>query len=308
MTSPPQEEAPPDPNHPGVSGQLINDLMNQHERWLSAEIGDASFAASYFLLWQMERHGRRFASRISRTHPQPGLEKWRAMLLDLKGRELEAALQEYLMPYQFLHIIPSVPAALTGWIKNDWPLQLLTHIPSPHDVLTMQSRGTRPVTVICNFPRATRPVLAKADAFEFLVHDLEHAWKFCNDPAQHKAQTTLFRLLADAVTARIFHPWLQDPIFAEKFDYLISDMNTHPVHGLRFLHAVLIECLLRQENKGMRDQLAMPSQRTIKELMHRLSELWRLPDPAAAALSNLAEGRFDQEKDARAIEQALMAH
>jgi len=46
--------------------------------------------------------------------------------------------------------------------------------------------------------------------------------------------------------AGLFEPYRGDPVFAGQLDYLISDMNTHPVHGLRYLCAVLSKAVARE--------------------------------------------------------------
>jgi hypothetical protein len=148
-------------------------------------------------------------------------------------------------------------------------------------------------------------VLTKASGFDFLVHDLEHAFKFCHDPIQYHAQRGFFSLLAQTVEADRFGPYLADTLFAEKFDYLISDMNTHPVHGLRFLHAVLIECLLRREGKAPGEPLSMTAREEITGFLQELAEQWRLSRDGIRAMIRLGQNRFN-DAEARCLEQALL--
>lgn len=276
--------------------------MHQHSRWHEDEISDAAFAASYFLLWQMDRHGTRFASRNHRYGNTPDHPLWREHLLAAHGRALDESLIDWLGDARFFKIIPSVPIALRSWVLGDWPLTLLTRIPSPLEVLDMQIQGTRPVTVISEFPRAVQPVLGKANGFEFLIHDLEHAWKFFHDPTEHQAQRHFFRLLQWAHEAGHFTAYLHDAIFAEKFDYLISDMNTHPVHGLRYFHAVLVECLLRREGKSLREPLSGDTKQEILQLIRQLATLWQLEQQETHALLALTGHDFG-EATARVLEQ-----
>ena len=284
---------------------LADDLASLAERWRAGEMGAAGFAAATFLLWQMDRHGRGFASRLSRSSPKPELSRWRETLLTAKAPELEATLAGWFEHYRFFRIIPAVPIALSGWLQRGWPLRLISRIPSPREVLHMQASGMRPVTVFEDYARASQTVLTKASGFDFLVHDLEHAWKFCNDPAQYRAQRGFFGLLELTLAEGIFGPYLDDALFAAKFDYLISDMNTHPVHGLRFLHAVLIECLLRREDKAAGNPLSPLAREEVTSLMQGLAEQWRLSRDGSRALHHLAECRFSEE-DARNLEQALL--
>lgn len=286
------------------SRQLSADLTRLRERWESGELSDPAYAAAWYLLWQMDRHGPRFASRTRRDLPKPVMAAWRDKLLKDQPPDLTGFLTDALKHYQFFRTIPPATRALLGWLRDGWPLRLLTRIPNPREVLRQQARGQRVVTLI-DLPRAIRPVLTKADGFEFLVHDLEHAWKFCHDPYQHHLQRRFFGCLEQALDSGLFDSCLADPVFAERFDYLISDMNTHPVHGLVYCRAVLIESLLRREGKAATEWLSVAGQQALRECMENLGRLWRFPAPAVRALLNLADGQFDPVEDARRIEQAL---
>lgn len=284
---------------------LADDLASMAERWRAGELGDAAYASAYFLLWQMDRHGRCFASRTSRDIPRAESARWRASLLRAANSELNTTLAGWFCRYRFFRIIPAAPAALHGWLWRGWPLTLMTHIPTPREVLSLQARGVRPVTLIEDFSRAAQPVLSKASGFDFLVHDLEHAFKFCHDPIQYHAQRGFFSLLAQTVAAGGFGAYLADARFAEKFAYLISDMNTHPVHGLRFLHAVLIECLSRREAKAPEEPLSPAARNEITVLLGGLAEQWRLSRDGRRAMIRLGEGRFN-DTEARHLEHALL--
>jgi hypothetical protein len=283
---------------------LAHDLTRLRERWQSGSLSDPAYVAAWFLLWQMDRYGSRFASRTRRDLPKPMLDAWRDCLLNDEESDLTGFLARWLKHYQFFRTIPSAALALLGWLQDGWPLRLLTRIPTPREVLSMQARGQRVVTLI-DLPRATLPVLTKADGFDFLVHDLEHAWKFCHDPDQHRIQRCFFGCLERALNSGFFDPFLDDPVFACRFDYLISDMNTHPVHGLVYCRSVLIECLLRREGKETSEWLSPSGEQTLRELMQDLGRLWEFPAPAVQALLNLANGQFDHKEDARRFEQVL---
>jgi hypothetical protein len=275
-------------------------------RWRAGDLSAAAYASGYFLLWQIALHGRRFASRKSKADPKPDAATWLAILDASADGALDAALTKCFERHHFLGVIPNVPAAFLAWLRGEWPLILTERIPSPDEVLAMQAAGTRPVTVIADYARALRPVLTKANGFAFLVHDLEHAYKFFHDPRLHWGQRRFFTLLLDAYGQGVFEPYRSDRVFADRFDYLMSDMNTHVVHSLRFLGAVLIECLLRREGKSPRDELSPRAEAEIAELMRGLGRLWAFPAAAGEALLRLVEGGFG-DADAALVEQAVLA-
>lgn len=217
--------------------------------WRGGEIGDAAYAALYFLHSQVLHHGKRFASRKFKQDPRPDAALWLDELERLSGDDLQARLLYYFERYGFLGVIPNVTAALRAWLCGRWPLRLCEYIPGPAEVLRMQARATRPVTVLAEFPRFLQPVLKKPNAHAFMIHDLEHAYKFFSDPDLHEGQKRFFSQVLSSIEGGIFDDYMRDIVFADQFDYLISDMNTHAMHSLQFLRAILLDYHLRDQGK-----------------------------------------------------------
>jgi hypothetical protein len=274
-------------------------------RWQSGGLNDAAYAALYFLYWQTDLYGCRFASRKSKRDPKPDPEIWLDEIDRSSGANLTKLLTGYFERHHFLGVIPNVPAALAAWLRGEWPLTLAERIPAPMEVLAMQIRGTRPVTVTADYPRLLRPVLKKANGLDFMVHDLEHAFKFFHSPELHAAQRKFFGLMFRAVRQGIFDPYRRDPVFSAQFDYVISDMNTHVVHSLRFLAATLIECLLRREGKTPRENLSLGAEQEMRTLLRSLGNCWKFPPEAEQALLNLVGGSFS-EADAGTMEWSIL--
>lgn len=240
-------------------------------RYRDGEIDGATYASLYFIHGQMAGHGRRFASRRFRNDPRPDYEVWLAEIERENGEALRARLLHYLERYHFLGVIPNVPAALCEWLRGAWALSLCDYIPDPEEVLRLQAAGRRPVTVLSEYPRLLRPVLKKPNAWAFMVHDLEHAYKYFHDPLLYAGQKEFFGRLQKALVRGEFNRHLRDPVFSEKFAYLISDMNTHVMHGLQYLRAILIEYYLCAEDKRPRDRLSAPASAAIADLLSSLS-------------------------------------
>ena len=234
----------------------LEPLKASTARWRAGEVGDAAYAALYFLHWQAASHGPRFASRRDRRDPRPDHAAWLRDVAALPGAEVPAYLSRYVRRYQFLGVIGNVPAALAAWLEGSWPLTLCERIPGPAEVLAMQAAGTRPVTVLSAWPRLLAPVLGKPNAFAFMIHDLEHAWKFFHDPDMQQAQQAFFRQLSEAVAAGRFGEYLPDSQFAAKFDYVSSDMNTHTMHASQYLRSILVEFHQRREQAPSPDHLS----------------------------------------------------
>ena len=238
--------------------------------WRAGEIGHAAYAAAYLIHWQIELHSKRFASRRCKSSSKPETNVWVEQLVNLSGAALNQQLIDWVSHYQFLGICPNVNTALQAWLEGKWPLLLVEYIPSPQDVLAMQCEGQRPVTIIAHFPRLLQPVLTKPNAFAFMLHDLEHAWKFFHDGALSEMQQRFFCAMGRCVAEGWFVNHCEDATFSNKFDYLISDMNTHPEHSLQYLKAILIEYHLRREGKASTEQVSGPAWREIQNQLERL--------------------------------------
>jgi hypothetical protein len=242
------------------------------QRWRHGEIDDACYAAQYFLHWQIAMHGQRFASRRYKHDPRPNHIAWMTGLEQATGNEARSILAHYFERYGFLGVIPNVCMALHAWLLDRWPLTLREYIPSPEELLRMQVRGTRAVTVLSQAPRLLQPVLNKPHAFAFMVHDLEHAYKFFHDPALHAAQMAFFSQVLRVIESGVLDKNMKDPIFVERFNYLISDMNTHAMHSLQFLRAILIECHLRAAGKQAGERLSSHAQIEVDAVMRLFDE------------------------------------
>ncbi len=217
---------------------------------------------------------------------------------------LTRMLIDYLDRYQFLGVTREVTAALTGWLRGQWNLTLLGRIPKPSEVLRMQVRGTRPVTTLCESQRMFCPILDKRDAFVFLQHDLEHAYHFFSDPALHRMQRRLFVLLTAVIAEGAFRSMIHDLAFRNSFNYLISDMNTHPLHSLQYLRAILVEHFLRFGGGVASGRLTTRARDSIARIFHSLAMEGHFTAFEYAALRRLADGNM-VPTDAGVIEAAL---
>lgn len=255
------------PCRPGLLSR-IPQLADRHR---AGEFADGVYAALYFVHWQIALHGGCFASRTRRSDTRPDADAWLRRLESTPGEALDAALLELLERHQFRGVIPNVTRALAAWLRCEWPLRLSEAIPSAGEVLRMQARGERPVTLIARHPRMLQPVLRRENAFTFMVHDLEHAYKFFHDGHSHAAQRAFFACIARRCDAGEFDAFLGDGDFAAKFDYLASDMNTHVMHSLQYLRAILIEHYARTERRRAGERLSEAAESRIASLLSGLA-------------------------------------
>ncbi len=163
--------------------------------------------------------------------------------VQLRLREVSSPVQ-LLERFQLKGVGLDSHLGLLGWLKGHYPLQLRQNIPSPEEMLLTQCRGERIVTWLSGPQWEGRPIDRHAGPFEFLLHDLEHAHKFFGDPISHSGQVAFFKKLSSS--QHHFQKWLEDPLFVKDFNYLKSDMNSHPVHLLKYLKAIVMTAALRQ--------------------------------------------------------------
>jgi hypothetical protein len=249
-------------------------------------------------------HGSRFASRRLKTDSRPDGRAWLQRLDAATGRPLTLLLLQCLERYQFFGVKHEVPAALAAWLRGSWKLALLARVPKPSEVLKMQVRGTRPVSALCDADRLFRPILGKRNAFVFLQHDLEHAYHFFSDPDLHRLQRRLFVVLTAILAEGALRTMLGDREFRKGLHYLVSDMNTHPLHSLHYLRAILVEHFLRSEHGSATGALSMRAREQIARVFHAIAMRGEFDVTAYAALRRLADGGTDA-KDAAIIEAAL---
>jgi len=174
---------------------------------------------------------------------------------------------------------------LVGLVSGEYRLHLRHDIPTPREMLDGQCQGLRYVTYLNRREDLDKPVGRFAGAFEFLLHDLEHAHKFFGDTGRFRGQRVFFNLLRDVLP--LFKEWQDDDSFTKDMDYLISDMNSHTVHLFKYLKAIVLTASLR---RGPDDP------ERLDQLWNKVLDLWQAPPQVrAAALKINHPGRENRE-------------
>lgn len=137
---------------------------------------------------------------------------------------------------------------LLGWLEGLYPLDLRLDIPSPQEMLAHQCLGRRFVTFRPEPEMLFVPIGRHAGSLEFALHDLEHAHKFFSDALLMAGQVHFFQHIQKAINDGIFADLQSDSRFSAEFDYLISDMNSHPLHLWKYLKAIVMNACHRRQN------------------------------------------------------------
>lgn len=200
-----------------------------------------------------------------------------------------------------LHSVPySARCTLANWyLGNKFDLVLfLNKIPSSRQVLKLQANGRRCVTLISN--KIDCAVLGERDPFSFLLHDLVHAYKmFSNDYLLkgqigfYNALLKLYLDLDDNLEADLDSLLKRDERFTDEFDYLISDMNSHPRHLFYYFKAILINAVKRKFNLNDHQRLDGPSLDEFNRLFNLILNRFNMNDLEKSLSNKLI---FDDQK------------
>jgi hypothetical protein len=125
-----------------------------------------------------------------------------------------------------------VARALVAWARGEVRVQRLDRVPRPLDVLALQARGERCVSLLAD-SEVTAP---HDDGLAFAMHDLCHLDKFI-DPEHHTGQVGFFRAVHAATEHSAWDRFVArfDAAFVHDLEHVVADMNGSAV----FLFAAL---------------------------------------------------------------------
>lgn len=165
----------------------------------------------------------------------------------------------FLQNYSWKGHTDRIRRALIKWHQGHYPLVLWERIPTPLELLKCQATGRRIVTVFTQDEEWDQMHLGKS-AWDFIVHDLIHADHFFENSELRAGQIEFYQFILDR--------WDQDMVTKartycpEQFDYLISDMNSHPAHMHKTLSAL---CLMAWKKEiGLEIKSRLPADEEVR--------------------------------------------
>lgn len=205
--------------------------------------------------------------------------------------------------FAFYGIPVSINRALARWFEDAYPLQLWTEVPTPEQLLKIQTEGLRGVTVFEDEKYLSQMINPLRDPFEFILHDLEHADRFFFDPNNQRGQMGFFKKLHNFWK----HPDLQkmymkDSTFQHEFDYLMADMNSYSVHMLQYMKAITLGYFLRLEGKTLKDILSLEGQEQYEQFCNFIAQEWDMHEPATEAFFRMNTPQFNLSEDASTLD------
>jgi hypothetical protein len=139
--------------------------------------------------------------------------------------------------------IKAIPeAALSGLFHfycGDYDLKILCYEPAPQEILKLQIQNQRVITFEADYTVWPDKKYGERDFLSFVLHDLIHAEHFLSDPQKRLGQIGFYKFLEKLMMSNLLDPYLLIPRFDQSFSYLISDMNSHVIHLLKTLKAII---------------------------------------------------------------------
>jgi hypothetical protein len=129
-----------------------------------------------------------------------------------------------------------------------YPLSLSSGVISPFDLLKIQLRGERIVSMDEDFESWPEREYSGRDYLGFILHDLIHADHFFFEPKHRDGQLGFYRFVNGFINEQSLISLLESSSpnligFRGGFEYIISDMNSHPLHLFQTLHSLLFKTL-----------------------------------------------------------------
>ncbi len=120
-----------------------------------------------------------------------------------------------------------------------YPLEVIEHVPTPVELLTYQLQGRRVISFNEDYLSWPTALYHGRDFLSFMIHDLIHADHFFLSAKNRCGQLGFYRCLEMIFEDVYLYKLLLDKEFKSAFEYIISDMNSHPLHLFKTLQARL---------------------------------------------------------------------
>ena len=190
---------------------LLLRLQQDHQK---SNLSDAEFCALLMLFFDLKLQNKKLFPNISTP----------------------SIIIQSLNDHHWIGHTDRIRRALIQWHLGNYPLQLLHEVPSPLEILKYQALGKRVVTVFSELSQWEQ-MWGPHDAWNFIAHDLIHADHFFENPVHQKGQMEFYQFVLKNWAHSEIQPLHSNP----GFEYLISDMNSHPQHLFETLKNLVIQ-------------------------------------------------------------------
>ncbi len=223
---------------------VFADWQTSLRLWQQSLISPAELVARLVLL---ER--RRFLNErclgARRVQSQESTALFKALSSQASVTGLSELIQQFALPqslaiealrdWTLMGLSNKINEALLAWHHDEWPLHLFTSEISPQELLLLQARGGRAVTVLTDPHDFLHYRHGIHDAIGFTLHDLMHAEKYFKAKTAQMIISQFYLSICERVTTNL------PKTLTDRWHYLIADMNTHVAHSLKTFKSLLID-------------------------------------------------------------------
>jgi hypothetical protein len=206
--------------------ELHSVLAPLYRQWRNGDLEECEVVAQYILRFLQVMRPRDY-----RGGPH-GIE------LSSRPDGLPPAVREF-SRLSFRSTPLAVNRALVLWAEGICRLRLLDEIPEAMSVLRWQAQGERVVTCLFDASELVSMVNGVRDPLGFVLHDLVHADHFYRFRDWNEGQIQFYSETLRRIEAGEFSGLLADPHLAERLEYIIADMNSHPDHLRKTLASLI---------------------------------------------------------------------
>ncbi len=209
--------------------EWLHPAMNElSRRWRSGELAEVEVVAQYILFFLRVF---RPLDYLGGPHKQDVFSAVGATERSTSDDSESLSAGVRVFARNSLRSVPlAVNRSIVGWAKGRYPLRLLDYVPSAEELLEQQAAGKRIVTCLFQPHELKSWVNNSRDPLGFALHDLIHADHFFRDAEMFAGQVEFYREVRDKMGCGEFNSILADPVRRARFEYIISDMNSHPAH------------------------------------------------------------------------------
>lgn len=230
---------------------IDSEVLKAHRPYLQTNIealkllplSAPNFTTLYLLLFLRIKHPKNWLQKRNRENHAGSADELLSLipesfcLNEWEKQKLKGITSEELFSLYNLKAIPdSINRTMIKWYQNQWSIKALEHIPSPRELLKLQVKNTRCITLITDPEQIDSMVLESRDPLSFMLHDLMHADQFFSQHESLIGQLGFYNLINSIYDKAELKSLLKsDKNFKKEFEYVTSDMNAYVIHLFKCL-------------------------------------------------------------------------
>lgn len=201
------------------------------------------FTILYLLLFLRIKHPKNWLQKKSRKAHELRADSLLSLIptsFNLNNWEIQKlkgiSAVELFSLYSLKAIPDSINRTIINWHQGLWKLELLEYIPTPRQLLRLQVKNTRCITLITDPLQIDSMVLESRDPLSFMLHDLMHADQFFSKQESLIGQLGFYKLIYSIYDQPELKSLLSsNKNFKKEFEYITSDMNAYVIHLFKCL-------------------------------------------------------------------------